>query len=131
MQLFQTIIHQTDFDEPSKEAFRVARHLAQTLGADVAQFTPKTVETAEERQKLTFRVKAHIEPDVLKKYVGDVKTGLPGVAYVQVNPQAQWPARWEVKTARMSNPAPYPTRLPLRPRGPGLRGEVRKDSGQP
>lgn len=28
--------------------------------ADVAQFTPKTVETAEERQKLTFRIKAQI-----------------------------------------------------------------------
>src|SRR5262249_37800151 len=31
-----------------------------TFVADVAQFTPKTVETAEERQKLTFRIKAHI-----------------------------------------------------------------------
>jgi nucleotide-binding universal stress UspA family protein len=35
MQLFQTIIHPTDFDEPSKEAFRVARHLAEALGARV------------------------------------------------------------------------------------------------
>ena len=33
-----------------------------TFVADVAQFTPKTVETAEERQKLTFRIKAHIPP---------------------------------------------------------------------
>ena len=32
-----------------------------TFVADVAQFTPKTVETAEERQKLTFRIKAHID----------------------------------------------------------------------
>ncbi len=31
--------------------------------ADVAQFTPKTVETAQERQKLMFRVKAQIAPD--------------------------------------------------------------------
>ena len=38
MQLFQTIIHPTDFDEPSKEAFRVARHLAQALGARVIVF---------------------------------------------------------------------------------------------
>ena len=65
--------------------------------ADVAQFTPKTVETAEERQKLTFRIKAHIPPEVLKKYVRDVKTGLPGMAYVQLDPQAPWPARLEVK----------------------------------
>ena len=68
-----------------------------TFVADVAQFTPKTVETAEERQKLTFRIKAHIEKELLRKYVRDVKTGLPGVAYVQLDPQAQWPARLEVK----------------------------------
>ncbi len=68
-----------------------------TYVADIAQFTPKTVETAEERQKLTFRIKAHIPAEVLKKYVRDVKTGLPGVAYVQLDPQAQWPAHLEVK----------------------------------
>jgi HlyD family secretion protein len=68
-----------------------------TFVADVAQFTPKTVETAEERQKLTFRIKAHIPVDVLKKYIRDVKTGLPGVAYVQLDPQAEWPAHLEVK----------------------------------
>jgi nucleotide-binding universal stress UspA family protein len=38
MQLFQTIIHPTDFDEPSKEAFRVARGLAQAIGARVVAF---------------------------------------------------------------------------------------------
>jgi nucleotide-binding universal stress UspA family protein len=38
MQLFQTIIHPTDFDEPSKEAFRVARGLAQALGAEIVAF---------------------------------------------------------------------------------------------
>ena len=65
--------------------------------ADVAQFTPKTVETAEERQKLTFRLKAHIPADLLRQYIRDVKTGLPGVAYVQLDPQAPWPAHLEVK----------------------------------
>jgi HlyD family secretion protein len=68
-----------------------------TFVADVAQFTPKTVETAVERQKLTFRVKAHIPPELLKKYVRDVKTGLPGVAYVHLDPQAKWPPNLEVK----------------------------------
>jgi nucleotide-binding universal stress UspA family protein len=38
MPLFQTIIHPTDFDEPSKEAFRVARSLAQALAARVVVF---------------------------------------------------------------------------------------------
>jgi HlyD family secretion protein len=68
-----------------------------TFVADVAQFTPKTVETAEERQKLTFRVKAHVPPEILRKYVRDVKTGLPGVAYVQLDPAAEWPANLQVK----------------------------------
>lgn len=59
--------------------------------ADVAQFTPKTVETEEERQKLTFRVRAQIEPALLRKYIQHVKTGLPGVAYVKLDPDAVWP----------------------------------------
>jgi len=68
-----------------------------TFVADVAQFTPKTVETAVERQKLTFRVKAHIPQELLQKYIRDVKTGLPGVAYVQLDPNAQWPANIQVR----------------------------------
>jgi len=68
-----------------------------TFVADVAQFTPKTVETAEERQKLTFRVKAHIPPELLKEHIRRVKTGLPGMAYVRLDPAAQWPAQLEVK----------------------------------
>ncbi|GEO87584.1 glycoside hydrolase family 43 [Ciceribacter naphthalenivorans] len=59
--------------------------------ADVAQFTPKTVETEEERQKLTFRVRAQIEPALLQKYIQQVKTGLPGMAYVKLDPNAAWP----------------------------------------
>ncbi|MDW7554433.1 HlyD family efflux transporter periplasmic adaptor subunit (plasmid) [Azospirillum brasilense] len=63
-----------------------------TFVADVAQFTPKTVETANERQKLMFRIKAQIPPPLLKKYIRDVKTGLPGVAYVRIDPDTEWPA---------------------------------------
>lgn len=62
-----------------------------TFVADVAQFTPKTVETAEERQKLMFRIKAQISPDLLRKYIQQVKTGLPGMAYVRLTPDAEWP----------------------------------------
>jgi nucleotide-binding universal stress UspA family protein len=36
--MFQTLIHPTDFDEPSKEAFRVARSLAGALGARLVVF---------------------------------------------------------------------------------------------
>lgn len=59
--------------------------------ADVAQFTPKTVETAEERQKLMFRIKAQISPELLQRYITQVKTGLPGMAYVRLDPEAEWP----------------------------------------
>jgi nucleotide-binding universal stress UspA family protein len=38
MAMFQTLVHPTDFDEPSKEAFRVARSLAQALGAGIVVF---------------------------------------------------------------------------------------------
>ncbi len=65
--------------------------------ADVAQFTPKTVETAEERQKLMFRVRAHIDPDLLRRHLAQVKTGLPGIAYVRLNPQIAWPPDLQVR----------------------------------
>lgn len=59
--------------------------------ASVAQFTPKTVETREERQKLMFRVKAKISADLLRQYVEYVKTGLPGVAWVRIDEKEPWP----------------------------------------
>ena len=65
--------------------------------ANVAQFTPKTVETRIERQKLMFRVKARISPELLKKYIDIVKTGLPGVAWVKLDPRAQWPTFLRLK----------------------------------
>jgi len=65
--------------------------------ASTAQFTPKTVETASERQKLMFRVKAQISPDLLRRHLTQVKTGLPGVAWLKLDPDAQWPAYLDVK----------------------------------
>ena len=68
--------------------------------ADVAQFTPKTVETESERQKLMFRVKARIDRALLEKHITQVKTGLPGMAYVRVDPDVQWPEKFAVRTGR-------------------------------
>ncbi len=65
--------------------------------ADVAQFTPKTVETASEREKLMFRVRAQLPAHLLKKHILQVKTGLPGIAYVRSAPDADWPERLQVK----------------------------------
>jgi HlyD family secretion protein len=57
-----------------------------------AQFTPKTVETAEERHNLTFRVKLQIpDKEKLRAYERMVKVGTPGMGYVQLDPSAQWP----------------------------------------
>jgi HlyD family secretion protein len=65
--------------------------------ADTAQFTPKTVETASERQKLMFRVKAQIDRELLRKNLRLVKTGLPGVAWVRIDPRVPWPAELAVQ----------------------------------
>ena len=59
--------------------------------SDVAQFTPKTVETQEEREKLMFRVRASIDKKLLEQHLERVKTGLPGVAYVKLDGQDSWP----------------------------------------
>ena len=67
-----------------------------TFVADVAQFTPKTVETEEERQKLMFRIRAQIPADLLRAHITQVKTGLPGVAYVRLDPNAEWPANLQI-----------------------------------
>jgi HlyD family secretion protein len=68
-----------------------------TFVAADAQFTPKTVETASERQKLVFRVKLQIDPELLRKYRTRVKAGVPGMAYVQADPGTPWPANLEVR----------------------------------
>ena len=65
--------------------------------ATVAQFTPKTVETADERQKLIFRVRAQISRELLKKNIKQIKTGLPGVAWIKLDAAAKWPANLEIK----------------------------------
>jgi HlyD family secretion protein len=59
--------------------------------ADVAQFTPKTVETHDEREKLMFRVKARISPQLLQQHLDKVKTGLPGVVWVRLDDNSSWP----------------------------------------
>jgi HlyD family secretion protein len=65
--------------------------------ADVAQFTPETVETASEREKLMFRIKAQLPVELLRAHILQVKTGLPGMAYVRLDSQAPWPVRLQVK----------------------------------
>jgi len=56
-----------------------------------AQFTPKEVETLDERQKLVFRVKVGIDQDILNEYKSFVKIGVPGVAYIRLDADVPWP----------------------------------------
>ncbi|MBI4998694.1 MAG: HlyD family efflux transporter periplasmic adaptor subunit [Rhodocyclales bacterium] len=67
--------------------------------ASQAQFTPKTVETASERAKLMFRVRAQIAPELLRRNLEQVKTGVPGVAWIKLDPNAAWPAALSAKVA--------------------------------
>ena len=57
-----------------------------------AQFTPKTVETESEREKLMFRVKLTIDPELAHRFRAQIKPGLRGVAYVKVRADAVWPS---------------------------------------
>ena len=68
-----------------------------TFVATEAQFTPKTVETAEEREKLMFRVKLSVDPELRARYESQVKTGIRGIGYVRFDKSAAWPASLAVK----------------------------------
>lgn len=65
--------------------------------ADTAQFTPREVETRSERDKLMFRVKLRLAPDLLQRYEDRVKPGLPGDAYVMLVPDREWPESLAVR----------------------------------
>ncbi|MGF7159535.1 HlyD family secretion protein [Rhodoligotrophos appendicifer] len=62
-----------------------------------AQFTPKSVETADEREKLMFRVKLQLSSALLKQYESRVKIGVRGIAYVRTSQAATWPEKLAVK----------------------------------
>ncbi len=57
-----------------------------------AQFTPKEVETRNEREKLMFRVKVRVDPHWLAGHADLAKPGMPGMAYVATDPAISWPA---------------------------------------
>jgi len=65
-----------------------------------AQFTPKTVETKDERDSLMFRVRVRIAPAVLAALATPVKSGLPGLAYVRTDATTVWPAALQGQPAK-------------------------------
>ena len=86
-----------------------------TFIATQAQFTPKTVETKTERDKLMFRIRVRIDPELLRAHAEAVRSGLPGVAYVRLDPKADWPARLQRTVAMHERPCrPRSSRLDRR-----------------
>ena len=61
-----------------------------------AQFTPKFVETQNERQKLMYKVKLKIPPEIALKYSGLLKGGLTGNGYIRFDNNKAWPQQWQV-----------------------------------
>ena len=57
------------------------------------QFTPKEVETRNEREKLMFRVKLRVNAGWLAKHHDLAKPGMAGVGYVRLDAAQPWPAK--------------------------------------
>jgi HlyD family secretion protein len=68
--------------------------------ATQAQFTPKAVETKSERDKLMFRTRVKIDPERLRARADSVRSGLPGVAYLRLDPAVAWPPQLQGNAAR-------------------------------
>jgi HlyD family secretion protein len=68
--------------------------------ATQAQFTPKAVETKSERDKLMFRIRVRVDPERLRARADAVRSGLPGVAYLRLDPAVAWPPQLNGNAAR-------------------------------
>lgn len=69
-----------------------------TFVATEAQFTPKMVETPEEREKLMFRVKlSSTAAELHARYQSQAKTGIRGVGFVRTDQHTAWPDSLAVK----------------------------------
>jgi HlyD family secretion protein len=68
--------------------------------ATQAQFTPKTVETENERDKLMFRIRVRIDPGRLRARGEAVRSGLPGVTYIRTDPAVAWPIALQGRTVQ-------------------------------
>ena len=62
-----------------------------------AQFTPKAVETIDERAKLMFKVKLRIPRETAAKYNRLLKGGMTGNGFVKTDGKAAWPSELAVK----------------------------------
>ena len=77
--------------------------------ANQSQFTPKSVETKNEREKMMYRVKLSLDPQVASRYQTLLKGGMTAQGYVQLDPNTAWGKTLEVK---------MPAALPIPPNKP-------------
>jgi HlyD family secretion protein len=83
-----------------------------TFVSPEAQFTPKQVETKSEREKLMFRVKIQVPPELVTQYIQSIKTGVRGVGYVKLSDSAAWPAALDKGLLTVDETGPVPTPAP-------------------
>jgi len=97
---------------PTDQAGQVALHSAARIVLDAlpdqvipatvsfvapkAQFTPREVETRNEREKLMFRIKVKADPAWLAAHADLAKGGMPGVATVRFAADTAWPAKLQI-----------------------------------
>ena len=67
-----------------------------TYLAAQAQFTPKSVETTEERAKLMFKVKLQVPLETVNQYQNLLKGGMTALGYVKYDQKANWPDNLQV-----------------------------------
>ncbi|WP_233192936.1 HlyD family secretion protein [Acidimangrovimonas sediminis] len=68
-----------------------------TFVSPQSQFTPKSVETGEQREELVFRVKLSVPRTLLAKFETQIKSGVRGIGFVRTRPGTPWPANLAVK----------------------------------
>lgn len=73
-----------------------------------AQFTPRQVETRGERDNLMYRVRVRLPDALTQARSGRLNVGVTGVAYIQLRPDANWPARLQSEWTRRLADAPAP-----------------------
>lgn len=64
--------------------------------ANQSQFTPKSVETKNEREKMMYRVKLSLDPQVASRYQTLLKGGMTAQGYVQLDPSKAWSKDLEI-----------------------------------
>ena len=89
------------------DIFDVAIPATVSFVSPESQFTPKQVETQSERDKLVFRVKVRLMPELVRQNIERVKTGLRGVAFVRLDDGTE-PPDWSTFLKELA-PGAFPS----------------------